>query len=286
MTRREITRKFDEIVAFAGVERYIDTPVKRYSSGMYVRLAFAVAAHLESEILIIDEVLAVGDTEFQKKCLGKMGEVSKGEGRTVLFVTHNMASVKSLCTSAMLLHNGKINFTGQTNDVISKYLEENSVFTSINLKDRKDRQGNGMARITDFKIIDTKSKAAVDFTISGNEVSFEIYVLNNQKEVIENVNIGVGLYKNNEEILFNCSSQILDKSYNLIPGLNKITLNFGKWPTSQGTYFVNLFMSNKNGVIDWIEKAREINVESGDFFNTGKVLTDLKNSALIPYWYT
>ena len=108
MRKHEITRKFDEIVDFSGVERYIDTPVKRYSSGMYVRLAFAVAAHLESEILIVDEVLAVGDAEFQKKCLGKMGEVSKGEGRTVLFVSHNMNSVKALCNEGILLENGQV----------------------------------------------------------------------------------------------------------------------------------------------------------------------------------
>src|SRR5690606_4460031 len=112
MTRKEITRKFDEIVDFAGVERYIDTPVKRYSSGMYVRLAFAVAAHLESEILIVDEVLAVGDAEFQKKCLGKMGDVTKGEGRTVLFVSHNMTAIKELCSSAIMLKNGLLNYKG------------------------------------------------------------------------------------------------------------------------------------------------------------------------------
>ncbi|QRE44500.1 ABC transporter ATP-binding protein, partial [Flavobacterium psychrophilum] len=106
MRKHEIARKLDEIIAFSGVERYIDTPVKRYSSGMYVRLAFAVAAHLESEILIIDEVLAVGDADFQKKCLGKMNQVSKGEGRTVLFVSHNMAAVKSLCNRGIVLHNG------------------------------------------------------------------------------------------------------------------------------------------------------------------------------------
>jgi lipopolysaccharide transport system ATP-binding protein len=121
MRKREIDRKLDEIIDFSGVERYIDTPVKRYSSGMYVRLAFAVAAHLESEILIVDEVLAVGDAEFQKKCLGKMGEVSKGEGRTVLFVSHNMASISNLCNKAILLQNGKVMDNGQSLDVIAKY---------------------------------------------------------------------------------------------------------------------------------------------------------------------
>ena len=122
MTKREIKKKFDEIVAFSGVERYIDTPVKRYSSGMYVRLAFAVAAHLEPEILIVDEVLAVGDAEFQKKCLGKMKDVSNKEGRTVLFVSHNMAAVKSLCTNAILLENGILTHKGNTDYIISKHI--------------------------------------------------------------------------------------------------------------------------------------------------------------------
>ena len=121
MRKAEIKRKFDEIVNFAGIERYVDTPVKRYSSGMYVRLAFAVAAHLESEILIVDEVLAVGDAEFQKKCLGKMGEVSKGEGRTVLFVSHNMEAVKGLCNNGILLNKGQVAFTGSVYDTIAKY---------------------------------------------------------------------------------------------------------------------------------------------------------------------
>ncbi len=122
MRKREIDRKLDEIIDFSGVERYIDTPVKRYSSGMYVRLAFAVAAHLESEILIVDEVLAVGDAEFQKKCLGKMGEVSKGEGRTVLFVSHNIGSIKSLCNKSILLKNGNLEAEGLNDIIISKYL--------------------------------------------------------------------------------------------------------------------------------------------------------------------
>jgi lipopolysaccharide transport system ATP-binding protein len=121
MRKREIDRKLEEIIDFSGVERYIDTPVKRYSSGMYVRLAFAVAAHLESEILIVDEVLAVGDAEFQKKCLGKMGEVSKGEGRTVLFVSHNMAAVKSLCREGIFLENGGLSLYSNVEDVIQYF---------------------------------------------------------------------------------------------------------------------------------------------------------------------
>ncbi len=122
MRKKEIASKLDEIIAFSGVERYIDTPVKRYSSGMYVRLAFAVAAHLESEILIVDEVLAVGDAEFQKKCLGKMGEVSKGQGRTVLFVSHNMQAVKSLCNRAIYLQNGRLKSDGPAQLIVDQYL--------------------------------------------------------------------------------------------------------------------------------------------------------------------
>src|ERR1700692_2292590 len=125
MRKAEIKRKFDQIVDFAGVERYIDTPVKRYSSGMYVRLAFAVAAHLESEILIVDEVLAVGDAEFQKKCLGKMGDVSRGEGRTVLFVSHNMGSVMQLCNSCILLQNGNIENMGLPMALVTQYYSKN-----------------------------------------------------------------------------------------------------------------------------------------------------------------
>ncbi len=139
MRKKEITRKLDEIIDFSGVERYIDTPVKRYSSGMYVRLAFAVAAHLESEILIVDEVLAVGDAEFQKKCLGKMGEISKGEGRTVLFVSHQLGSVASLCNKGMLLNNGKLSAYGTSTEIIEKYLtpisENNDLEKNIYLSD-------------------------------------------------------------------------------------------------------------------------------------------------------
>ena len=141
MTRKEICRKFDEIVDFSGVERYIDTPVKRYSSGMYVRLAFAVAAHLESEILIVDEVLAVGDAEFQKKCLGKMGDVSKGEGRTVLFVSHDLNAVSQICNTGILLQKGLVEHTGKIRETVSTYLNvDNDDVIYYNNKDNSRKQ--------------------------------------------------------------------------------------------------------------------------------------------------
>ncbi len=151
MTRKEITRKFDEIVDFSGVERYIDTPVKRYSSGMYVRLAFAVAAHLESEILIVDEVLAVGDAEFQKKCLGKMGDVSKGEGRTVLFVSHNMTAVKELCNNGILLNQGLLEYQGSASETIMEYQKNSQKQSSyIHTGPIESAIGNEDIRILEF----------------------------------------------------------------------------------------------------------------------------------------
>ena len=154
MTRKEITRKFDEIVDFAGVERYIDTPVKRYSSGMYVRLAFAVAAHLESEILIVDEVLAVGDAEFQKKCLGKMNDVTKGEGRTVLFVSHNITAIKSLCSSGLVMMNGALEFDGSIEKAISVYNGDKQDFgNKVILGENKDFK-NDLFDLNEISLID------------------------------------------------------------------------------------------------------------------------------------
>jgi len=158
MRKAEIKRKFDEIVDFSGVERYVDTPVKRYSSGMYVRLAFAVAAHLESEIMIIDEVLAVGDAEFQKKCLGKIGEVSQGEGRTVLFVSHNMATIQKICKRAILLKNGKLMQIDETNKVIDQYVsEKQDIISEYNFEPPAD---NGVGYVTKISILDDEDNFA------------------------------------------------------------------------------------------------------------------------------
>ncbi len=163
MKRHEIRQKFDEIVDFSGVERYIDTPVKRYSSGMYVRLAFAVAAHLEPNILIVDEVLAVGDAEFQKKCLGKMHDVSEKEGRTVLFVSHNMQAVKSLCTKAILMENGNINDSGPSDQVINRYLSRIGKNTMKQSWDNPDEApGDENIRVKCFEVVPEQGKTKID----------------------------------------------------------------------------------------------------------------------------
>ena len=174
MTKKEIKRKFDEIVDFSGVERYIDTPVKRYSSGMYVRLAFAVAAHLESEILIVDEVLAVGDAEFQKKCLGKMNDVTKGEGRTILFVSHNLTAIKELCRSGILLDQGRSIYTGGIEEAVIEYqkssLTKSSYFHEGNLE---DALGNENIRILEFSATPENGKL-IDVD-SGIKVKLKFY---------------------------------------------------------------------------------------------------------------
>ncbi|MBB6110906.1 lipopolysaccharide transport system ATP-binding protein [Mucilaginibacter lappiensis] len=172
MRKAEIKRKFDEIVDFSGVERYIDTPVKRYSSGMYVRLAFAVAAHLESEILIVDEVLAVGDAEFQKKCLGKMGDVSRGEGKTVLFVSHNLGAVQKLCNKGILLNNGQVTFNGSCKDAVYNY-SQNGVKTDANFLDRITYSSDNL-KITNILF---NNSSINDIVLnSENNFSFEIKV--------------------------------------------------------------------------------------------------------------
>lgn len=174
MTKKEIKRKFDEIVDFAGVERYIDTPVKRYSSGMYVRLAFAVAAHLEPEILVVDEVLAVGDAEFQKKCLGKMKDVSVKEGRTVLFVSHNMAAVRQLCNRAIVLKNGLKVFDGNQGDAIHFYQNSHQTNNSFIHEDNlQTAPGNEDIRIVKFEV--TPTNGEVISISSGIDFELEFY---------------------------------------------------------------------------------------------------------------
>jgi len=167
MTKAEITRRFDEIVDFSGVERYIDTPAKRYSSGMTVRLGFAIAAHLEPEILVVDEVLAVGDAEFQKKAIGKMQDVSRGEGRTVLFVSHNMQAIKSLCPKSLLLSNGAIDSIGITDEIIDKYINSNQITESIW---QRVLLKNSYANFISASIVDETDKPIV--VVSNNKNCF------------------------------------------------------------------------------------------------------------------
>lgn len=243
MRRNEIKRKFDEIVDFAGVERYIDTPVKRYSSGMYVRLAFAVAAHLESEILIVDEVLAVGDAEFQKKCLGKMGDVSKGEGRTVLFVSHNMAAVKELCNSGILLVNGNVDFKGgilETVEKYQKYSQNGGAFiANYNLD---TAIGNENIKILQFEV--KPSEGNILQISSGFYFDLEFY------SNIKNKNLAITVeLKNAEELIIFHHGYWVTEENDLKEGLYNIKGFIPGNILNAGIYSFNLiFAENLNNV--------------------------------------
>lgn len=203
MSKREISRKFDEIVAFAEIEKFISTPVKHYSSGMYVKLAFSVAAHLEPEILLVDEVLAVGDASFQKKCLGKMGQVSR-QGRTILFVSHNMAAVKALCSRAILMRDGTVAASGAVADVVDDYLLGAASGVSVReWQDPSDAPGNENIRISYVRIISPEGKPAINIDTGVQlEMGFENFR--------ENINLGCALYVTNSEgvLVFEASHRI------------------------------------------------------------------------------
>src|SRR5690606_19754609 len=193
MTKPEIKAKIDEIIAFSGCEMYIDTPVKRYSSGMRVRLGFAVAAHLEPEILVVDEVLAVGDAEFQKKAIGKMRDLSTGEGRTVLFVSHNMASIQSLCTRAIVLEKGVTKFEGETYEAINYYLNHDQLDPCNRLNERKDREGNGKLLFSDY-VVQDEFNNSLQSLISGQKTIFKFKVDIVNKRVT-NIKVSFTVYK-------------------------------------------------------------------------------------------
>lgn len=202
MRKKEIQRKLEEIVEFAGIERYLDTPVKRYSSGMYVRLAFAVAAHLESEILIVDEVLAVGDAEFQKKCLGKMGEVSKGEGRTVLFVSHNMGAVKQLCRETIVLNNGVIGFKGDVDAGLKTYLNSQSL-------NKKSFYCNSILEngFSEIKLCNENYELQTDFNITDRLAFFLKFKVSKS---YSNATIGIKFTDNLDRTIFTTERIITD----------------------------------------------------------------------------
>ncbi len=235
MRKAEIKRKFDEIVDFSGVERYIDTPVKRYSSGMYMRLAFAVAAHLESEILIVDEVLAVGDAEFQKKCLGKMGDVSKGEGRTVLFVSHNMASVKALCKKGLVLAHGQSQYSGSATSAITYYLKGNSV--SLNKKQFERQYDKPEFTLHEISL-NPKGKTADDALDEYQEI--ELNTIITIKTDAANLHLTYVLNNENGEALFTFSH--INSGKKLKKGKNQLKCFFPKGFLNIGTYYLSIYL--------------------------------------------
>jgi len=265
MRKSEIEQKFDSIVDFAEVGKFIDTPVKLYSSGMYVRLAFAVAAHLEPEILVVDEVLAVGDAAFQKKCLGKMGDVAKS-GRTVIFVSHNMAAIQNLCDVAHLLSEGKLVASGKIADVVSRYLADNAAYGEQTLAMRSDRQGDGRLRFTEFRPMGTTSDMAV---MCGSAAQFEIQY--EGVEPLRNVHISMAFLNVYGDGVAYMSNDLVGRNFDMLRPKGSLICTFDPLPLLPGTYSINLYCTVNGIVADWIQNAARINVEHGDFYGSGKL---------------
>jgi len=272
MSKKEIDRKFDEIVAFSGVERYIDTPVKFYSSGMKVRLAFSVAAHLEPDILIIDEVLAVGDLAFQQKCLNKMDEV-KDSGRTILFVSHSMNSIEGLCSRCILLENGKVTYNGDTKSTIEKYQEINTSQSNFKLKDRTDRAGEGNLKFTEI-ILNEGSH------ILPNE-SLKIDLYYTAKVAIKDLAIAVKITKSYQQVLTTIDSKSQGVQISVSEGQGKIRIKVPSLRLLPGNYLIDLWAGSMGKAQDRIFAASKMRVGEKDFYGTGIGLNAEKHGYLI-----
>jgi lipopolysaccharide transport system ATP-binding protein len=268
MTKQEIDRKLDEIVDFAGVERYIDTPVKRYSSGMTVRLGFAVAAHLDPEILVVDEVLAVGDAEFQKKAIGKMQDVSKGEGRTVLFVSHNMTAVKNLCKTGIVLKDGSVDFAGGIDAVIERYLSEQEERSQLPVTEIKNRQGNGIIHFTDIKFIDSKGNERDTFEV-GEEMTIRIsFQASDEIIKTEKSRIDLGINDMLDTRVTWMSTYMYRDKIDTIK--NFVDFKIDKLLLNEGTYNVNMYSETNFGIADYITNVSKFNVVFHDFYGNGR----------------
>ncbi|HYE19896.1 MAG TPA: ABC transporter ATP-binding protein [Tepidisphaeraceae bacterium] len=266
MNRAEINRKFDEIVAFSEVEEFIDTPVKRYSSGMYTRLAFAVAAHLEPEILIVDEVLAVGDASFQRKCLGKMGEVAR-HGRTVLFVSHNMAAVQSLCTKALMLSAGRVQEVGLVEPVVQKYLKMAGELEATPLDERKDRKGDGSARLTAMKIEDadggmiccgSRLRVTLDYEAEGDRP-------------LRNPRFLVAVHDLTNTGIFLLDTDAGGGLPDTLPARGRVTCVTDAIRITPGRCYVNVALHKLGGISDQVETAAYFDVESENLYGQGRI---------------
>ncbi|MBI5635254.1 MAG: ABC transporter ATP-binding protein [Nitrospirae bacterium] len=270
MKRAEIDRKFEEIVEFSEVERFLDTPVKRYSSGMYVRLAFAVAAHLQSDILVVDEVLAVGDASFQKKCLGKMGDVASG-GRTVLFVSHNMTAISGLCSRAILLDNGQVTTQGPTETVVSSYLKQVQSLQEYSLADRMDRKGTGRLHIADIVLEDDRGYPTKHAKM-GDDIAFRITYVGDSDRPLTNVQFSMHFFTPMNQPLFNLWNEMVGDHFSLLPPTGQIRCRIPRCPLMPGQYVFNIYCEVGMQVADWVTNAGTLDIVEGDFFGTGRMV--------------
>jgi lipopolysaccharide transport system ATP-binding protein len=282
MNKKEIDRQFDAIVDFSEVSQFLDTPVKRYSSGMYVRLAFAVAAHLDPDILIVDEVLAVGDAAFQKKCLGKMRDVSKS-GRTLFFVSHNLAAIQNLCDKCIYLKNGMLMSFGASENVLPDYLKASLEASRVNVAERSDRGGDGRIRFRDFNLID-KNEHTLMAAHSGAAVNFEIEI-----EAFRDVSdlvISTGIDDNMGQRIAHFSNETTNQPISLKKGIHKITISFDRFPLKSGNYTFSLFASERGEIADWVQDAGSFLVEAGDYYRTGRLPPEGQGNIFIDHIFS
>jgi lipopolysaccharide transport system ATP-binding protein len=286
MQRAEIKHKFDEIVAFAEIEKFLDSPVKRYSSGMYVRLAFAVAAHLEPDILLVDEVLAVGDSAFQKKCLGKMEDVSTQQGRTVILVSHNMAAILSLCKKAYLLEGGKISTEGNSSKVIDAYVNSSLQLESIPLEKRIDRGGDGSVRLVSFTL-----KSLDSNNIIRCNSHLEITLSYESEKPLVNTTFAIGIYDYSNVEIFMVDSDAKAELPSSLPACGEIRCVIGPLNLTPGQCYINLAVV-KGGLLeggtlaDYVQNVTSFSVEPFDFYGTGKLPPRSWSLCLIPHQWS
>jgi len=253
MTKSEIKRKEDEIIDFSGCARYIDTPVKRYSSGMTVRMAFAVAAHLEPDIMVVDEVLAVGDAEFQQKAIGKMQDISKEDGRTVLFVSHNMTAIQNLCTRGIVLENGREVFCGSQHEAVNEYLNKNT----IDKMDAKFVNHNPNSAIKSVKVL-----AETEFFTTGERLKFKFEL---DKKIDESSLLSIGIYSiSGEKVLHLSSRDVTEKLP--ISSDGKVDCSLPKNPLVEGSYYINIQVFTKEFGLENFKNCNSFSVVNGDFY--------------------
>jgi lipopolysaccharide transport system ATP-binding protein len=276
MTQKEIDRRLDEIVAFAGVEEHLDKPVKWYSSGMYIRLGFAVAAHLEPDILIVDEVLAVGDLAFQQKCLGRMGEVA-GSGRTVLFVSHNLAAATALCNTGMYLRDGQLAAQGSVQEVIDRYLDDTQSNARVDIREREDREGDGRVRFTSVEVADGAVRTGDRCTVSMRyEGTAGVGV----------VRVGFAVYGALVEPIFQCVNDVSGDVIDEVASEGMFTCTIPRLPLAPGHYTVSVYVEIDGRIADWVQHAAVLEVVEGNFFGSGRVPSESHGRFYVDHSWT
>jgi lipopolysaccharide transport system ATP-binding protein len=283
MRRAEIAAKFDEIVSFAEVEQFIDTPVKRYSTGMHLRLAFAVAAHLEPEILIIDEVLSVGDLAFQEKCLGRM-DAAASEGRTILLVSHNLAAVRSFCRRCLLLSAGRKVIDGPPDEVIEVYTHSVRSGSGRNLADRLDRLGTGGLQFQE--VVLEAAGEVIDSPTTGQAFDLLLRYETRDRRPLHNVNFVVWIMTDLGQVILHLSSQMTGTLLREIPGEGQARCELPRCPLPPGQYNVALWADVAGEPLDCIEPAFELTVQEGDFFGSGQTQQPSDRSVLVDHTWS